>query len=140
MITISGNRGEVVVQIEKLCEEYGMDDIVNTLSKNGARYAEIESFFQRIIDQAGKCSFIPLQILLSYAVFKGNPVFEKLPQVMQNAKEELQNPLKEHLERTTRLEFGSEASKWLRQNYARIDEGTFAMCWAIKWGLIKPEY
>ena len=140
MITISGNKGEVVVQIEKLCEEHGLDDIVNTLSKNGARHAEIESFFQRIIDQAGKCSFKPLQILLSYAVFKGNPVFEKLPQVMQNAKEELRPQLEEHLERITRLEFGAEASKWFRQNYTRIDEGTFAMGWAIKWGLIKHEY
>lgn len=140
MITISGNKGEVVVQIEKLCEEHGLDDIVNTLSKNGARYAEIESLFQRIVDQAGKCSFKPLQILLSYAVFKGNPVFEKLPQVMQNAKEELRPQLEEHLERITRLEFGAEASKWFRQNYTRIDEGTFAMSWAIKWGLIKHEY
>ena len=76
---ISGNRGEVVVQIEKFCEDYGLEDIVSFLSKNGARFEEIESFFQTIVDQAGKCSFKPLQILLSYAVFKGNPVFEKLP-------------------------------------------------------------
>ena len=59
---------------------------------------------------------------------------------MQNAEEELRPQLEEHLERITRLEFGVEASKWLRQNYARIDEGTFAMSWAIKWGLIKHKY
>lgn len=129
-----------MVQIEKLCEDYCLDHIVSTLSKNGARYEKIERFFQRIVDQAGKCSFKSLQILLSYAVFKGNPLFEKLPQVMKNAKEELREQLNEHLERTMRLEFGTLASKWFRKNYARIDEGSFMICWAIKWGLIKHEY
>jgi hypothetical protein len=81
-----------------------------------------------------------LKVLISFAIYVGNPLFGDIPKVIRQSKLEHQQELVEHLVHASSLEFSEETGLWMQDNYGRIDYGTFYLCKAFKWGSVKPEY
>ena len=57
-------------------------------------------------------SFEALQLLISCAVSFGNPLFEKIPDIIKSAKEELRESLIKHHKLVALMEFDFEVSTW----------------------------
>ena len=89
---------------------------------------EIINFFHKNLGNFKEWSKLAQYLLVSCAVSFGNPLFEKLPQIIRQSKEEVRDDIINHLRLEVLSEFDSEVADWIESNWMHINEYTHKLC------------
>ena len=81
--------GSALAELEQFCSEYVLYDIVKTINRRKEMHSVLINFFYKNLGNVKEWSIQALYLLVSCAVSFGNPLFEKLPQIIMQCKEEL---------------------------------------------------
>ena len=78
-----------MADLEQYFSEKNLNDIVKTINRRRDMHNDLINFFIRNLSNVKEWSKKALYLLISCAVSFGNPLFEKLPQIITQSKEEL---------------------------------------------------
>ena len=72
-----------LAELEQFCSEHHLNDIVKTINRRREMHTDLVNFFYKNLGNVKEWSKQALFLLVSCAVSFGNPLFEKLPQIIR---------------------------------------------------------
>ena len=69
--------------MEEFCEIYSTDDILKTIIRRRDMQTDIVTFLFKNITNLNQWTIKPLKVMISFAITHGNPLFEKIPEIMR---------------------------------------------------------
>jgi len=101
------------IGLEQFCDLYNSDDILKTIIRRRDMPTDIVGFLFKSISNLKQWTIKPLKVMISVAVTHGNPLFERIPAIMESVKEDYQDELTSYLQYALHIEFGEDAAKWI---------------------------
>ena len=99
--------------MEEFCEQYNTDDILKTIIRRRDKQKDFVNLLFKCIDNLNQWTIKPLKVMLTFAITHGNPLFEKIPLIIRQVKEEYHEEIIGHLKYATQIEFGEHVAKWI---------------------------